>query len=283
MRRFAGICVLFCLGVLLFSRSVPAGPPKVFNIYVATDGRDTFSGRLAAVNMSGTDGPFATLERARQEVRRVKRAWDGDYIRVQLREGVYELEKAFRLAPEDSGTRRCSIWYMAYPGEKVTLRGGRAVRGWKLVGDGVYRADLKSQGLGDADFHQLFYRGQRQILARHPNFCAEHPRTGGFVYMERKGPRPKEQFVYEEKSVPFEEWEDLSQAEIVTVFGRGWNFAIVPITDVDTQQRVVTTRAPRRPFEPENRFYVQNVRAALDQPGEWYLDRRGECALLLFA
>ena len=274
MRRFAGICVLFCLGVLLFSRSVPAGPPKVFNIYVATDGRDTFSGRLAAVNMSGTDGPFATLERARQEVRRVKRAWDGDYIRVQLREGVYELEKAFRLAPEDSGTRRCSIWYMAYPGEKVTLRGGRAVRGWKLVGDGVYRADLKSQGLGDADFHQLFYRGQRQILARHPNFCAEHPRTGGFVYMERKGPRPKEQFVYEEKSVPFEEWEDLSQAEIVTVFGRGWNFAIVPITDVDTQQRVVTTRAPRRPFEPENRFYVQNVRAALDQPGEWYLDRK---------
>ena len=77
-----------------------------------------------------------------------------------------------------------------------------------------------------------------------------------------------------ETSLPFEKWDDLSQAEIVTTYGRGWNFAIVPIVEVDTQQRVVTTQRPRRPFELENRFFVQNVRAALDQPGEWYLDRK---------
>ena len=38
-------------------------------IYVAPNGNDTWSGRLAAPDAAGTDGPFATLERARDEVR----------------------------------------------------------------------------------------------------------------------------------------------------------------------------------------------------------------------
>lgn len=269
-----GMGAIACLGFLLCSENSLAEPPKIADVYVASDGSDDYTGRLAEVNSTGTDGPFATLERARQEVRRIKQTWSGDSIRVQVREGAYELEDTFRLAPEDSGTKNCSICYMAYPGEKVILRGGRAVHDWEIVGDGVCRADLKSQGLGGANFHQLFYQGRRQILARHPNFDPQHPRTGGFTYVAGKGPRPSEQFIYEQASLPFEKWDDLSQAEIVTTYGRGWNFAIVPIVDVDTKQQVVTTQRPRRPFEPENRFYVQNVRAALDRPGEWYLDRR---------
>ena len=50
--------------------SAPAGPQATF--YVAVDGNDSWSGTLPAPNADKTDGPFATLARARDAVRAVK-------------------------------------------------------------------------------------------------------------------------------------------------------------------------------------------------------------------
>ena len=47
--------------------SVPAA------FYVAKNGNDAWSGKLATPNDAGTDGPFSTLERARDAVRALKR------------------------------------------------------------------------------------------------------------------------------------------------------------------------------------------------------------------
>ena len=38
-------------------------------LYVSPSGNDSWSGRLSAPNSRKTDGPFATLERARDEIR----------------------------------------------------------------------------------------------------------------------------------------------------------------------------------------------------------------------
>jgi hypothetical protein len=44
------------------------------NLYVSPNGNDSWSGRLASPNRTRTDGPFATLERARDAIRALKRA-----------------------------------------------------------------------------------------------------------------------------------------------------------------------------------------------------------------
>ena len=44
---------------------------------VATDGNDEWSGKLPEPNAGRTDGPFATLRRARDAVRELKKAQDG--------------------------------------------------------------------------------------------------------------------------------------------------------------------------------------------------------------
>ena len=44
------------------------------DFYVAPDGNDAWSGTLAAANADKTDGPFATLERARDAIRQRKAA-----------------------------------------------------------------------------------------------------------------------------------------------------------------------------------------------------------------
>ncbi|MGD8240257.1 MAG: hypothetical protein PVH68_17005, partial [Armatimonadota bacterium] len=242
-------------------------------LYVATNGDDGWSGTLAEPRGGGGDGPFRSLARAREAVRDMGK--DGRQgITVVVCGGVHYLDVPLVFTREDSGTERCHITYCAQAGDNVVLSGGRPVEDWSPWRDGIYRADLKAQGLEGVRFHQLFHRGRRQVLARYPNFDPEHPRTGGFLYAADSGYRPPEQVVYEEGAIPFDEWDDVGQAEVWSVFGRGWNFALTPILDVDTQRRVITVRRVRRPFEATNRFFIQNVLGALDAPGEWFLDRQ---------
>ena len=130
--------------------------------YVAVNGSDKWSGKLATPNSAKTDGPFATLERARDEIRKVKTAGGipAAGITVEVRGGLYECSKTLELTAEDSGTATAPVVYCARTGETVRLTGGRVVTGWKPVADPkvlarldtnaqahVVQVDLKAQGI----------------------------------------------------------------------------------------------------------------------------------------
>ena len=62
-------------------------------LYVAVDGNDAWSGALPEPNATGTDGPVATLMRARDRVRELRDA-DGKLpgpVTVLVRGGAYRL------------------------------------------------------------------------------------------------------------------------------------------------------------------------------------------------
>jgi len=106
-------------------------------LYVAANGNDQWSGRLGKPNAGKTDGPFATLERARDEMRKIKKAGalpKGGIV-VEIRGGRHERTDIFRLTAEDSGTADAPIVYRAQPGTEVRISGGKIVAGWKPVAD----------------------------------------------------------------------------------------------------------------------------------------------------
>src|SRR5689334_2799997 len=75
------------------------------NLFVAPNGKDTWSGRMAEPRAGATDGPFATLPAALNAARAARQnnqASDG--ITIWMRGGTYELSKPILLTPEDSGT-----------------------------------------------------------------------------------------------------------------------------------------------------------------------------------
>ena len=115
------ICVLAVLSLWVAMTGSVAWAAQA-DFYVASNGDDAWSGALARPNAERTDGPFATLERARDAIRRLKagRALSKP-VTVMVRGGTYFLSKPFVLRPEDSGGERCPVTYLAYPGEKPVL------------------------------------------------------------------------------------------------------------------------------------------------------------------
>ncbi len=252
------------------------------DFYVSPEGNDAWSGRLAAPNSERTDGPFATLERARDAVRDLKRNLVAPRdIRVVLRGGVYRIDRTVVFGPEDSGRGGMRIIYAAYPGEKPVISGARVLSGWQPVEGGpLWRASLPSLPTGKQEFRQLFVNGRRAIPARMPN-QGDYFRTlgPGKPYSDRtkaRGDREaKISFFFEEGQI--KNGPDRDQA-IVVVY-HSWTTSRHRIAAVDEGKRLVRFTAPSNwpmgYWEEKQRYYVEGIREALDSPGEWYLDLAG--------
>lgn len=261
---------------------------KKVDIYVATNGRDDWSGLLPEPNAAKTDGPFATLPRAREAVRQFRSESGGQLrvpVKVLVRGGKYYLDQTLALGPEDSGTREGPVTYMAYPTEKPVLSGGRKATGWQPYKGRILQCPLVEARGGQWKFRQLFYNGQRQIRARTPDLDPKDPLLGGWASME--GPaEPGSQTAFRYKPETFKHrWAKPAEAEVNVYIGYDWANNIIPVKGIDEERRVITlahsttrfTKPPLpydypTPFNPNQRFIVENVLEELDQPGEWCLD-----------
>ena len=249
-------------------------PEAAGRLWVARDGSDAWSGRLAAPNRARTDGPLATIQAARDAIRRI-RAKSGEMAEatVLLRGGVYRMEEPFVLLPQDSTTT-----YAAYTGEKPILSGGRVIRGWKPAEGKLWAAEIPEAAQGKWAFQQLFVDGGRRTRARSPNdgyFTvagkappAVDPKTG------KEAPRDKTAFVYRPGDI--KPWPDLADIQVVVY--HSWETSRHRIAKVDEASHVVEFTGPAcwafENWGQDQRYFVENVREALDAPGEWFLDRK---------
>ena len=257
-------------------------------IYVAASGNDAHTGTK--------EKPFATLDRARDEIRRLKTAGPLPVggVTVEVAGGIFERSTSFELADSDSGTATSPIVYRARRGEEVRLVGGRELTRWKPVVDPsvlarmdpaahgkALRAELRAQGIenfgalsrrghtltADQSGLELFFAGEPMPLARWPNqgwtriVGTPAGQYGGqFTY---EGDRPKR-------------W---TRAEDIWLHGY-WTFAWADsyekVRSIELERRLIKTEPPHgiHGYTPDRRFYALNLLEELDEPGEWYLDRK---------
>ncbi len=293
VRRFAGIALALALTMVCgrdqagqfrliggdavcAADSDPGG--KAAEFFVSPRGNDTWSGRSSELGRN--DGPFATIARAQQAVREVRKA-KAVPVRVVLRAGTYYLDRTLQFGPGDSGTEDAPITYAAAEGGRVVLSGGRRIEGWRWVdvnGHQAWVVDLPEVRAGRWSFRQLFVNGERRPRTR-------LPRTGmyriealpGYDW-QRQGEAfldGTQQFVY--GGTDLQRWHNLHDVEVIGV--TRWITNRLPVQEVDVEKRLVTfdrpslfaldDTAPPRPSV----YWVENVFEALDTPGQWYLDR----------
>ncbi len=256
--------------------------PKA-NLYVAPNGNDAWSGKLPSPNAAKTDGPFASLARARDAARELKKAGPAAKpITIDIRGGNYALKEPLRLGPADSGEKGAPIIYAAHRGETPILSGGTPISGWRKGEGPLWQTELPAVKAGKWYFHQLFVNGERRTRARTPN--EGYLRAVGPLEKyskDRKDPAfAKNQVI--RKGLKFREgdikgsWRNLEDANVFLY--HSWTTSMHWLDHVDEAQGTVhfTNRSgwPVGYWETEQRYHVENIREALDAPGEWYLDRK---------
>jgi len=269
--RHLAVCLAISGICLVFAGARAMAGPQTF--YVATGGNDGWSGRLAEPNPGHSDGPFASVGRARKAVRvlRGQGKLPGP-VTVGIR-GIHRLTEPIVFRPEDSGAAETPVTYTAYPGEKPVLSGGRVISGWRKTPNGIWTAEVPDAKAGRWYFRQLFVNGRRACRARSPN--------QGFFHVEGLlDPKPGAEWnqgvdKFRFKPGDIRPWNDLNNVEAV-VF-HSWNTSRVRMASVDAAKGIVAFTGPTifRPlaWDPNQRYYVENARELLDSPGEWYLDR----------
>ncbi|MGC3983125.1 MAG: FG-GAP-like repeat-containing protein [Steroidobacteraceae bacterium] len=133
------------------SRSLSATTSSFVNAYtyyVSPDGAGT----------SCTASYPCQLETAKSVVRAQSPSINQD-IAVSLADGVYELAQALTFDQADSGKNGHTIAYVAAPGARPVISGGRVIQGWTLVDPqlGVYQAAVPV----DFNTRQLYVNGER--------------------------------------------------------------------------------------------------------------------------
>ena len=89
MQMSRSALLLVSIIILIFGYSLPHAMGQTSaDVYVATNGNDNWSGSLAVPNPGRTDGPVATLEKARRVVQKLKASGRNTAIVVMLREGA---------------------------------------------------------------------------------------------------------------------------------------------------------------------------------------------------
>jgi parallel beta-helix repeat protein len=157
------------------------------SLYVSPHGNDNWSGKLKTVNSENTDGPFATIQRARNEIRQLKLLQGGrlsQSVTVFLRGGTYFLSEPIIFTPEDSGTVNFPIAYKRYQDEQPIVSGGKTIANWRKQ-DNFWLADLPDVKTGKWNFRLLRVGNTWAIRARYPNFEPEEPLKGGWLFAKQ--------------------------------------------------------------------------------------------------
>ncbi len=287
-RRLTPLVLLAVSIVATTARAEDAAKePTVTKIYVSPNGNDAHSGRLAELNAEKTDGPLATLSVARDAVRKLKT--DGQLpgpVRVIVADGTYTIAEPLVLTPEDSGTEKTPISYEAAEGAKPVISGGRVIGRWTKSDDGIWTTKIDDVAAGRWYFEQLFVNGRRAIRAREPNEFYFYMQD---VYEEALGEQgggrmpqharqtirlAKEDFDKTVGRLTAEELKDV-QLQIYHKWDNTRRF----VDRLDPEKTALVTEGrgmkPWNNWHRNTRFHLENFRAALDAPGEWFLARDG--------
>ncbi len=240
--------------VVLFAMLAVGTAHAAMVIHVAPNGDDANSG--------AADKPVRTPLRARDLARTVK-AKSVEPITVRFAPGTYYLAETFVLGPEDSGTEKAPVSYVAAPDGPVIFSGGVKLEPkWRPYKDGIMQAEIAAPREGKVPFDQLFVNGRVMPMARYPNYNADARPFNGTAADAISPERVKR-------------WANPVGAYVHALHASEWGDFHYRITGVDDKGNAKLEggwQNNRRTGMHKQHRFVENVFEELDAPGEWYYD-----------
>ncbi len=278
-------------------------PPGEAEFFVSPAGNDT--------NPGTRDKPFRTLEHARDALRNTRMGADSLSFAgatVWLLGGTYALRRTFELGPGDGGRPGCPVTWSADSGATVRLSGGMTIpsRLFHPVSDAnalrrlqpgahsrVLEADLSQAGIREYGTHRQFGHGLPVVPAPMELFwndtvmqIARYPNQGGIALgpVVERGSVPRTgdhtnrggKFLYTDPR--HARWAGDEDVWLQGYFNYGFADDKIRVASIDTSRHEVTLATPHMyglaSGENFNQYVALNVLEELDEPGEWYVDRK---------
>jgi Ca2+-binding RTX toxin-like protein len=219
--------------------------------YVSTTGSDSANGL-------GLNTAFATLQRAQQAMRQA----GGDDTTL-VAGGRYDLRDGLQLTAADNGSSFQGIGI-----NLPVLSGGTTLTNWTKGANGIWTAPL-----AEADLHQLTLDSVRQTEARFPNTVPDDPVEGGWLWANDPpaGIDPRQQMAFDPGDVTAAQLAVGMKVHLFT--NASWSSSTLTVTAVDRASGVVSFDNPADfDLGGATRYYIEDGRVHLDQPGEWFFD-----------
>lgn len=215
--------------------------------YVAPAGNDANPGTIGK--------PFASLQRAQTAVRQKRGT-------VYLREGTYYLPEPLIFTAQDSGAKDAPVVFQPYQDERAVLSGGVKLENlvWEPWTNGMFQAKVP----GDLRTEEIFVNGERQILARYPNFDPKAQYFDGFAADAISSERVAR-------------WADPAGGYFHAMHPALWGDFTWRITGKDPQGGLTKEggwQNNRGGAVHQKIRFVENVFEELDAPGEWFLNTK---------
>lgn len=279
----------------------PPLPEPGLRLYVNLAGSDD--------NPGSADKPFATLERARDEIRAVKQrgGLPNGGVTVLLGDGRYPVRQTLELTAADTGAADAPIVYRAADGACPIFSGGISLSGFAPVSDAailarlpeqaranVLQADLKAHGVttlgplvlgGFASgngfktypVNELFFNGDAMQMARYPNegvlYTADVAEPDGHTIHGLTGSKTGR--IRYDGDRPAR-WKGEPDAMLYGYWFFDWADSYERIAGIDTEKCEIELMKPYHSYGYRKgaRYYAVNILSEIDMPGEWYLDRQ---------
>lgn len=244
-------------------------------------------------NPGTKEKPFATLQRAQTAVRElIARGLPEGGVVVNIGPGEYALSAGLKFTSQDTGTAVAPVVWRAQQKGQVVLTGGREVPRLQPVTDEaiiarlpeeardqVMVSDLRAAGIteygelkprgfahgGGSPALELFCNGEPLTPARWPN--------EGFARAKRIVSNDDRGHVFEYEGTRPERWLEAKDPWVFAYWKWQWADSRDPILSIDAAAQ--TMRTPRLGESADAApYFVYNLLEEIDQPGEWYLDRK---------
>lgn len=285
IREILGLAFAFVM--ILAASAQPAGAAEAIQFHVSAKGNNAWEGTELK--------PFASLERARDTIRDLKKLQGGRLkqpIEV-ITHGDIPVLQPLMLDKQDSGTNTCTVTYKAAKDSRIV--GGSVVSGFKPVTDPealslvddsakgkIVQVDLKALGITDYGSPagggiELFFNDKPMKISRWPNegfsrivdVLKNQPidirgtkgdAVGDIIY---DGDRPSRWVKEKDPWVHgywFWDWSDQRQQ----------------IDSIDPSSKLIKIKPPYHGYgyRKGQWWYAFNLLSEIDSPGEWYIDRQ---------
>jgi len=211
--------------------------------------------------LDDNESAYTTIDVALGAIEDLRREGNLVPATIHIQQGEYRLSSPLKI-----GANHGSVQLIGEGSDNTILKGSiEAILEWEKYDQEIWQAKIN----GTNTIDQLFINGQKQILARYPNYDED----GGHWQGHAKDAIAPERVT---------SWKNPKGALVHAMHSGEWGGFHFVVDGVDENGDLILTGGHQnnRPSEMHGKYrMVENVFEELDSPGEWYL---GEDSILYY-